>query len=118
LEALVDSDVVVLPSYHENFGITAVEGMACRKPVLISEQVDIWPEVKEHDLGEIAATTSEGMMDALNRIVSRKHEWSAIGDRGRVWAQEYCNWDKIAEMISMEYQRIMKINIKQLFHGD
>jgi glycosyltransferase involved in cell wall biosynthesis len=108
IQAMVDSDVIVLPSFHENFGITAVEGMACGKPVLISDQVDIWAEVKKYDLGEIGSATVEGMIDVLNRIVARKKEWTDIGQRGRNWAQENCNWDSIAEVVLSEYESVLK----------
>ena len=107
VQAMVDSDVIVLPSFHENFGITSVEGMACRKPVLISDQVDIWPEVKKFDLGEVARLNTDNMIAALNRMILRKNEWSIIGDRGRIWAKEKCNWDKISEVLFGEYLKII-----------
>lgn len=39
-------DAFVLPSHQENFGIAVVEALACGKPVLISNQVNIWREIK------------------------------------------------------------------------
>jgi glycosyltransferase involved in cell wall biosynthesis len=45
--ALYNCEVSVLPSHQENFGISVVETLACGRPVLISEQVNIWREIKE-----------------------------------------------------------------------
>jgi len=109
IQAMVDSDIVVLPSFHENFGIAAVEGMACGKPVLISDQIDICSEVKQLDLGEVGALSIDGMIEALNRIILRKKEWTIIGQRGRTWAREKCNWDKISEVLFAEYPKLLVV---------
>ena len=106
IQAIVDSDVIILPSFHENFGIASVEAMACGKPVLVSDQVDIWHEVKKFDLGEVAMLGFDDMIAALNRMIMRKGEWGIIGERGRKWAKENCNWDKIAEIVLNEYIKI------------
>ena len=45
--ALYHCEASVLPSHQENFGITVVETLACGRPVLISDQVNIWREIKE-----------------------------------------------------------------------
>jgi len=45
--ALYQCEASVLPSHQENFGIAVVETLACGRPVLISNQVNIWREVKE-----------------------------------------------------------------------
>jgi glycosyltransferase involved in cell wall biosynthesis len=55
----------ILPSHQENFGIAVVEALACSKPVLISDQVNIWPEVKEGKGGIIAPDTLEGTRELL-----------------------------------------------------
>jgi glycosyltransferase involved in cell wall biosynthesis len=44
--ALYHCEVSVLPSHQENFGISVVEALACGRPVLISDQVNIWREIK------------------------------------------------------------------------
>jgi glycosyltransferase involved in cell wall biosynthesis len=51
-------DAFVLPSHQENFGIAVVEALACGKPVLISDQVNIWPEINGG--GIIGTDTLEG----------------------------------------------------------
>ena len=40
-------EVFCLPSHQENFGIAVVEAMACSRPVLISDKVNIWREIAE-----------------------------------------------------------------------
>jgi glycosyltransferase involved in cell wall biosynthesis len=43
--AFAASEAFVLPSHQENFGIVVAEAMACGRPVLITNKVNIWREV-------------------------------------------------------------------------
>ncbi len=45
------AEAFVLPSHQENFGIAVVEALACGKPVLISDKVNIWREIVEDGAG-------------------------------------------------------------------
>jgi len=49
--AFYGCDAFVLPSHQENFGIVVAEALACGKPVLISDQVNIWREIENHHAG-------------------------------------------------------------------
>ena len=44
--ALYRCEASVLPSHQENFGISVVETLACGRPVMISDQVNIWREIQ------------------------------------------------------------------------
>lgn len=59
-------EAFVLPSHQENFGIAVVEAMACGKPVLISNQVNIWPEIEGAGAGLVAPDSPEGTLQLLN----------------------------------------------------
>lgn len=107
--ALADSDVVFLPSFHENFGVSVVEAMACGKPVLISDQVDVWPFVKEFDLGEVATISQDGFMVALKNISAREGEWATMGARARRWVEMHCDWDEISEIVLNVYQQTLNL---------
>lgn len=43
--AFYGCEAFCLPSHQENFGIAVAEALACGKPVLISDKVDIWKEI-------------------------------------------------------------------------
>lgn len=107
IKAIVDANVVVLPSHHENFGIAAAEGMACGKPVLVSDQVDLWPEVLRHGLGEVASMNKKSMMNSLRKLMANKEKWSSIGDRSFRWAKQNCDWENISAKLYEEYTQIL-----------
>jgi glycosyltransferase involved in cell wall biosynthesis len=65
------SEVFVIPSHQENFGIVVAEAMACSLPVLMSNKVNIWREIVSCDAGFVADDTIEGTTASLRR-------WSAL----------------------------------------
>jgi glycosyltransferase involved in cell wall biosynthesis len=65
--ALAASDVFVLPSHQENFGIVVAEAMVCGLPVIISDKVNIWREVANYWAGLVCDDTVEGTRSCLLR---------------------------------------------------
>ncbi|WP_410054440.1 glycosyltransferase [Hymenobacter sp. BT188] len=63
--AFYGCEAFILPSHQENFGIAVVEALACSKPVLISNQVNIWREIEAAGAGLVADDTLEGTRSLL-----------------------------------------------------
>ena len=77
-------EALILPSHQENFGIVVAEAMACARPVLISNKVNIWREVEKAGAGLVDEDTLEG----ARSLIQRFHELSgdgrqALGAAGR-----------------------------------
>ncbi|MBV8113880.1 MAG: glycosyltransferase [Silvibacterium sp.] len=68
--ALRNCEAFVLPSHQENFGVVVAEALACGRPVLISDQVNIWPEIEQEGVGLVAPDTLEGTEALLSRWLS------------------------------------------------
>jgi len=64
------SEAFILPSHQENFGIAVVEAMAAGKAVIISDQVNIWREIKDGNGGIIIKDTQEGALSGLEQWVN------------------------------------------------
>ena len=58
--ALYCAEAFVLVSHQENFGIAVAEALSCGKPVLVSNQINIWREIAEDKAGLVEADTLAG----------------------------------------------------------
>jgi len=65
--AFYAADVFMLPSHSENFGIVVAEALACGLPVLITDKVNIWSEIKNDGAGLVEADTPEGIVGLLEQ---------------------------------------------------
>ena len=68
------AEAFVLPSHQENFGIVVAEALACGTPVLISDQVNIWREIKESGVGLVEPDTLDGTRRLLGRWLTLSGE--------------------------------------------
>ena len=64
--ALRASEVFVLPSHQENFGVAVAEALAMGVPALVSNQVNIWREVVDGGAGMAEADTVAGTRALLD----------------------------------------------------
>lgn len=82
--ALRACDAFVLPSHQENFGVAVAEALAAGKPVLITDKINIWREIKSDAAGLVATDDEAGVSDMLARFVSLSDpERKAMGNAAR-----------------------------------
>lgn len=68
LQALLEADVFVLPSYHENFSLAAAEALAAGLPVIVSDQVGIARDIATANAGSVVPVDSpELLADAIEK---------------------------------------------------
>jgi glycosyltransferase involved in cell wall biosynthesis len=72
--AFAACEAFVLPSHQENFGIAVAEALACGRPVLISDQVNIAPEIAADGCGLVEPDTLEGTIHLLKRWLALSGE--------------------------------------------
>jgi glycosyltransferase involved in cell wall biosynthesis len=63
------SEAFVLPSHQENFGIAVAEALACGKPVLLSDKVNIAAEIAADGAGLMELDTPAGTERLLQRWI-------------------------------------------------
>ena len=72
--AFLASEAFILPSHQENFGIAVVEALACCRPVLLSDQVNIASMISGAGCSFIEPDTLEGTRGLLRRWMSLTEE--------------------------------------------
>jgi len=70
------AEIFILPSHQENFGMAVAEALACGTPVLLSDKVNIWREIKGDGAGLVESDTAVGTISLLER-------WMQLAPQGR-----------------------------------
>ena len=108
LKAYGGSDIFVLPSYSENFGMTVVEAMACGLPVVITNKVGIYKEVERNKAGIVIDTGARSLYQAMKLLLEKPNLRKEIAVNGRKLVEEYYDINNVADKMISVYQEILK----------
>ena len=107
LAALADCDLIVLPSHSESFGMAVVEAMACRLPVVISNQVGINHEVAKAQAGLVVPCQAEALADALMRLIGDADLRRRLGANGQRLVQKRFSLEVTTQLLIELYDQVM-----------
>lgn len=110
VEAYRAAEVFVLPSMQENFGLAIAEAMAAACPVLVSDRVDLAPEIVAADAGVACAADVDSLATALSALLADPKLRDRIGENGREMVLRRFTWDPIARDTVQVYQEITSNN--------
>ncbi len=108
-EKLAISDVMLLPSELESFGLAALEAMAC-KVVPITTRVGGLPEVIEHGRNGFMAEVGDvgSMAQYAIDLLSDEKKLNTMAVQARAWAQaRFCS-TKIIPLYEQFYRRVLE----------
>ena len=109
ISAYRESDVFVLPSYSENFGMAVVEAMACGLPVIITKGVGISKEVEKAGAGIVIEKDEKQLTEAILKILKNPQMGKEMGQRGKKLVEIEFSSEKVAEKWIEEYNEIIKL---------
>lgn len=102
------AEAFVFPSHQENFGIVVAESMACGTPVLISDKVNIWREIRESKGGLVDSDDVEGMKALLSRYFQLSDsERANMRDAARAGYLKYFRIERAASDLLAIIDRIL-----------
>lgn len=111
LEAYVDADIYVLPSFYETFPGTVLEALACETPVIITDRCGI-ADVINRQAGLVVSYDAGQLQQALLHILGDDKLRRAFGEKGKLLVREKFNWEKIAELMESVYLSCLSSRIR------
>jgi len=109
---LRDASLLALTSYQENFGLCAVEALACGVPVLLSAHVNLAQEIETAGAGWIAPMESAALERTLATTLRDERGRAERGAMGRQLVQQRFTWDAVAEALVNLYYSLAVTNHK------
>lgn len=105
------ADVFVFPSLYEGFGLPPLEAMACGTPVVTSNASSL-PEVVGTAGLLVNPTDTEGLADAIHRVINSAGLAASMATRGRARADRF-SWRASADRTARVYERILHTPVPQ-----
>ncbi|HOV11474.1 MAG TPA: glycosyltransferase family 4 protein [Bacteroidales bacterium] len=100
-------DIVVVPSRFEGFGLTAIEAMACGKPVVASNVDGLAEIIQDGENGFLVASEDvNGFADCIVGLAYNEAKRKAIGKAARKCVEEKYAYPMFSESIRALYQAV------------
>jgi glycosyltransferase involved in cell wall biosynthesis len=105
-----DCDILVLPSRTEGWGLSLMEAMACKKPVVASRVGGIPELVRDGTDGLlVGAGDVAGLSQAILRLLKDPDLRERMGVAGKKRVGMY-SWDATARIVLEEYRRVLQLD--------
>ncbi|WP_017314709.1 glycosyltransferase [Mastigocladopsis repens] len=104
---LQGSDLFVLTSHSENFGVAVLEALAAGIPVLVTPGVALASVVQQYQLGYVSKLDVSAIADTLEHCLSHPQEAKDIGTSARQFILEHYTWEKTVVKMLQLYQNII-----------
>ena len=101
------ADVFVMPSYSENFGVAALEAMACGLPVVVTPEVGLARDIGAAGAGLVVDGEPAILGPALAHLLAATEQRRCMGVAARAAAGHY-SWAAIATQMEALYADIVR----------
>lgn len=106
---LIDSEIFILSSYSENFGMSVIEAMLCGIPVVISRGVGIYHEVENNDAGIVTDITAEATYNGIKELMQNEEKCKKYINRAKLFVKEYYDIEMVTEQLIKQYKTILYV---------
>lgn len=102
--AFANSDIVVVPSHTENFGLVVAEALAHARPVIAGRGTP-WREVESRGCGLWVNNDPPSLASGIQKLC--RCDRAAMGRRGRDWMNSSFTWQERARCMLSLYERLV-----------
>jgi len=106
VNALVDADVLVLPSIHENFGNVVAEAIACGTPVIVTNRCGVAPLV-EGRAGLVIEPEKEALVRALRLLLEDEAQRRWFSENA-LRLREELSWEEPIRQLERLYGELVR----------
>lgn len=105
---LQGSDIFVLPSYAENFGIAVVEAMSVGLPIIITPGIEISETIRSAQAGIISDLDPSSLALHIDTLLSSPSYREKLSKNAIELIEEQFLWPKIGHQLVEKYRSILK----------
>ena len=105
------SDLFVLPTHQENFGLVLAEAMVCGTPVVTTRGTDIWQELQEAG-ALIADLTPESIAEKINNVLAEDDGGVQRGAKGQTYVRHWLDREHVLQGYENIYHEIIEKGLK------
>ncbi|HPS54835.1 MAG TPA: glycosyltransferase, partial [Sedimentisphaerales bacterium] len=101
------SDLFVLPSIDENFGMAVVEAMAHGVAVVVSDNVGVADNVALSDAGIVTTVDAGQVEKAIRTLLDHPYMRTEMAVKARHAAKQYYNDETVAKLMTIAFKDII-----------
>jgi D-inositol-3-phosphate glycosyltransferase len=107
------ADVTVIPSFHESFGLAAVESLACSTPVVATQAGGLTTVVQDGKTGFLVPRFPGFFAERLDSLLQNPVLLKNMSEAARKSVIQF-SWKNVASMVQNLYEDVLNVETRQL----